>query len=147
MTHFIPQKLATIGATIGVRAEYVEHAQRATSENIYSLERIISTALPLAYRQIAEFEDYLGEPMPSHLHDALLTEIGFWERLRESLADYREAEPNSHDEALYAKNVRQFLALHRDVVMLAEEIVTSCLSEHYTKTLDALRYAASQVPL
>lgn len=147
MTYFVPEKLARIAATISVRAEYVEHAQRATSENIYSLERIINTALPLAYRQIAEFEDYLGEPMPPHLHDALSTEIGFWERLQESFADYREAEPNSHDEALYTKNVRQFLALHHDVVTLAEEIVTSCLVDHYTKALEALRAAASQVPL
>ena len=147
MTYFTKEKLARTTAIIATRAEYVLEAQRATSENIYTLERIINTALPLAHRQLAEFEDYLGEPMPRHLHEAITTEIMFWERLQESLLDYHEAEPNGHDEVIYARSVRQFLVLHHDLLQLTQELVNSCLVEHYTKTMDALRAAAARVPL
>lgn len=147
MTYFITQKLAYITANVTVRAEYTRQAQRATSENIYTLERVINTALPQACQQLEEFEDYVGEPMPPHLHAAMTTEISFWRRLAASLQDYRESEPNEHDAVTYAKNVRQFLSIHHDLLQLTQEIINSCLVEHYTKTIDALRHAASQVSL
>lgn len=147
MTYFANQKLAWITAAVSTRAEYVRQAQRATSENIYTLEQIITTALPQACQQLEEFEDYVGEPMPAHLHDAITTEIRCWKRLEDSLRDYRASDPNEHDAIIYAKHVRQFLSIQHDLVELTEELLNSCLVEHYTKTLAALRQQASEVPL
>lgn len=147
MAYFTNRKLARLSATVAVRADYIEQAQRATNENIYTLERIIHQALPLAYRQVEEFEDYTGEAMPCHLHEAITTEIQFWEYLQASLADYKEAEPNDHDAVTYAKNVRQFLRVQLDLVHLTEELINSCLVDHYRAALDDLRAQATKVPL
>lgn len=58
MMQYADRKLATVAASIAARAQYVEQAQRATSENIYTLERIVANALPLAARQFAERQYY-----------------------------------------------------------------------------------------
>jgi hypothetical protein len=147
MTHFVTQKLARTAATIGVRADYALQAQRATSENIYTLERIIERALPLAEEQLATFPDYFGEPAPAHLHAAVSTEIELWRDLQESLQVYAASEPNESDAARYAANVRQFLSAQLDLLQMTEELVHSCLVDHYLAMTRALRRAAKEVPL
>lgn len=147
MTYFVSRKLAYAAACINVRAEYLEQAQAATSENIYSLERIIKSALPLAEAQLHSFANHVGEPLPPHLRAAFVMEIEFWRTLEASLAMYRESDPTEADARVYTRNVQQFLGIHLDLVRMTEELVHSCLVDHYLTMTRALRAAAEEVPL
>jgi hypothetical protein len=143
MAHFTNDKLGQLAAARGVRASYVREAQRAATDNVYMLEHIIKRALPLAREEAQEFADAFREPMPGHVGRTLDAEVSMWERLADGLATLRERAVTSEELDAYSCRVRSYLSWQYDLVLLEQEMVTSCLVQHYDEMRERILAAAA----
>jgi hypothetical protein len=147
MTPHPTHKLALIASNRIARAEEVGRALQVAGENIYSLARIVTKTLPSVEREADEFHDFLGEPLPAHLKDALDRELWSWRALQESLALYEQSEPTAADAARYVTSVRRFLGYQHDLICLEATMLQTCLIEPYRKRLTELAILMREVPL
>jgi hypothetical protein len=147
ITYFATRKIAEIAAGRAARAECAAEAARLAAHNVYTIEPMLERAVTHARAEERTFELRLHESMPPHVVRALEQEIELWERLQHSLKDFWQAEPSSADLDAYTANVLQYLSYQRDFLYAEEEMLTSCLVQHYETTMLALRDAASRVPL
>jgi hypothetical protein len=138
MAYFITEKLSQLAEARGDRATIVARAQRLAADNVYLLERIVKDTLPLVRDEAQEFADRFDEPLPGHVQRALDAEISMWERLEEGLTNLREETPTSEELDNYARRVRSYLCWHHDLILLEQDMVTSCLVQHYDKQRDAI---------
>jgi len=147
MAHFTTHKLLELAACRNVRSGYVRDAQRAAADNIYTVEHLIRVPLALAREEKADFFSAFAEAMPRQLQMSLEAEIDLWEDLQRGLRLLRESNVTETELDAYAAKVRGYLACHRDVLRLEEEMVTSCLVMHYEKRLDELLTTAASYDL
>lgn len=147
MTYFPTSKLLRLAAQRAVRTAYLQEAQAAAADNIYTIDRIVQQALPAALNEQADFHDMFGEPMPAHLVTALNAEICLWEHLHDQLTAFTKRTVTQEDLDAYTLKVRQYLAIQHDVLRMQEELATSCLVQHYRDLTDELLTAASAVDL
>lgn len=147
MTAFVREKLTYIAAQRAARREQTHRLYVLAGENVYTLDRLLRNTRDIAVYERNAFADYFGEQLPGHARDALDVEIQGWERLEESLDQFREAEPNSKDLSEYSRNVQRFLAIQMDILRLEEELVQSCLVAHYDQLIKRFWNASIQVPL
>jgi hypothetical protein len=138
MAYFIKEKLARLAADRGDRAAIVARAQRLAADNVYLLERIVNDTLPLVREEAREFADLFDESLPAHVQRALTAEISMWERLEEGLTNLKEARPTSRELDNYATRVRSYLSWHHDLILLEQDMITSCLVEHYDEQRGAI---------
>lgn len=146
MAYFTTNKLLELAARRSVRTEYVRAGQRAL-DNIYAIEHIVRPALPLAREEQRDFRDTFGEPMPHHLRYALEAEITLWERLHQGLTTLRERTATDQLIDDYTRRVRSYLACQRDLLTMEEEMLTSCLVQHYEEQRDAILTAAAAIDI
>jgi hypothetical protein len=144
MAYFTNDKLGQLAAARGVRAAYVREAQRAATDNVFMLEHIIKRALPLAREEAQEFADAFGEPMPRHVRRTLDAEVSTWEHLEEGLANLRERTVTTEDLDAYSLRVRSYLSRQYDLLLLEQEMVTSCLVEHYDEMRERILAASAE---
>ncbi len=131
MAYFTREKLIQLAAARSARSTSVREAQRAAADNVYLVEHVIKRALPLAREEAREFADTFGEPMPYHLRRSLEAEIDMWERLETGLTTLAHTQVTEHVLDAYTTRVRSYLACHADLLRMEEEMVTSCLVQHY----------------
>lgn len=129
------------------RRELAETAKKHASENIFLIPHDIAPALRAAMDEERTFEEYFREKMPKHLQLALDLEISFWQHLQSKIDDAREAHLTESDYDKRKDDVRSFLVVIIDLLHAEEEMVQSCLQQHYLDLLHALQARAAAVPL
>ena len=130
------------------RREYAEHARSKAADNAYEIQRDVSDALRLAMEEERTFLDYFGEPMPQHLAMALRLEVILWRRIQAGLE--REMKQSGITDAQYQEfqqSVRALLMTLINLLHAEEEMVTSCLVQHYLNIAKDLQAEAARVTL
>lgn len=130
------------------RRDAAERARRRAGDNPYDISQEVNDSLRQAMEEERTFTDYFGEQMPSHVEMALHLEIVLWRRLqaaleRETKQDRITDEAYQHFEA----GVRSLLMVLIDLLHAEEEMVTSCLVQHYVTITKDLQVASARVTL
>jgi hemerythrin superfamily protein len=129
------------------RRELAETAKKHAAENIFLIPHDIAPALTAAMDEERTFEEYFREKMPAHLRQALDLEISFWQHLNKKIDDVRADHLTDSDYDKIKDAVRSFLVVLIDVLHAEEEMLTSCLQQHYLDLLQTLQARAAAVPL
>jgi hypothetical protein len=131
-----------------VRRDLAETARKHARDNPYDIHRELQDALRSATDEERTFVDYFGEPMPPQVEFALHLEIILWRRLQAAL---ERATKEAHtDEATYKafqEGTGALLMILINLLHAEEEMVTSCLVEHYVKLAKALQAESVRVTL
>ena len=143
MAYFTRVKLVQLAEARSARSASVREAQRAAADNVYLVEHVIKRTLPLARDEAQAFADTFGEPMPYHLRRSLEAEIDMWERLEVGLSTLGHTQVTEHALDAYTTRVRSYLACHADLLRMEEEMVTSCLVQHYEQQREAILATAA----
>lgn len=143
MAYFTTDKLTQLAAARGTRAAYVREAQRAAADNVFLVEHVVKRALPLAREEARTFADAFGEPLPYHLRRSLDAEIDMWERLGEGLETLAHTQVTEHALDEYTRRVRSYLACQEDFLRMQQEMVRSCLVQHYDELRERLLAVAA----
>lgn len=131
-----------------LRHEYAETALKHTRDNVFLIPQPATDALRVAADEERLFEDYFGEPMPAHLRRALQLEVALWQRLIEAIQKAIKGQSLSDaDYDQFRNTVREFLGPLLDLLLAEQEMINSCLVQHYTKLIDALADQAARVTL
>lgn len=131
-----------------LRREYAEHARNKAADNVYEIQREVSDALRLAIEEERTFVDYFGEQMPQHMEMALRLEIILWRRVQAGLE--REMKQDHVTDAQYQQfqqSVRTLLMTLINLLHAEEEMVTSCLVQHYLTIAQDLQAESARVTL
>jgi hypothetical protein len=148
MTNHLQPKLGRLAAHRQQRMSYAESARkRATPASLFSIDTIIAAARTDAAEERRSFRDDFGRELPAHLDYALQTEDDAWERLEGGIILFAQAEPSSSDIAAYAGNVRAYLTHQLDLLATEQEMVYSCLTDHYVQEVDAVSARLAGVSL
>lgn len=129
------------------RREHAEQAKRHAAENIFLIPHDSAAALKIAKGEERTFLEYFGEPMPTHLRDALKLEIAFWEHLDDVIDGARAASLTDAEYDQRSDAIRTFLVIIIDLLHAEEEMLTSCLQQHYTELLHTIQTRAAAVHL
>lgn len=132
-----------------VRHEYAEAALKHTRDNVFLIAQPATEALRIANDERQLFEDYFEEPMPAHLERALLLEITLWQHLIDAIQKATKG-PESLTDADYdafRSKVREFVSPLLDLLLAEQEMLSSCLVQHYLALTDALADQAGRVSL
>ena len=129
------------------RRGIAETAKKHAAENIFLLPHDITPALTAAMDEERTFEEYFREKMPSHLRQALDLEISFWQHLQETITAVHADQLSDSDYDKIKDAVRSFLVVLIDLLHAEEEMLTSCLQQHYLDLLHQLQSRAAAVPL
>jgi len=143
MAYFITDKLSQFAQARGARAAHVHDAQRAAADNVYLVEPIVTRVLPLVRDEAREFADTFGEPLPHHLRRSLEAEISLWERLGVGLKTLARSQVTEAALHVYALRVRSYLGCQEDLLRMEQEMVRSCLIQHYEEQRTAILAAAA----
>ena len=130
-----------------VRREIAETARRHARENIFLIPHDIKPALDAAMDEARTFEEYFREPMPKHLREALDLEVSFWQHLALRIDELQASKVDDDAYENMQRHVRSFIVILIDLLHAEEEMVTSCLQQHYRDLLDQLQARAAAVPL
>lgn len=144
--HFTKQERLKRNRTI--RRELAERARKHAADNPYDIKREIDEALSLAVDEERTFTDYFGEQMPSQVEMSLRLEIILWRRLQDALE--RAHKESTTDEATYKRfqeGVRTILMILINLLHAEEEMVTSCLVQHYIRIAKDLQAESARVTL
>ncbi|MGK2858159.1 MAG: hypothetical protein ACSLFQ_13230 [Thermoanaerobaculia bacterium] len=128
-----------------IRRETAEDARKEAAENPWMIGRQVTDVLKRACDEERTFEEYLGEPMPQHLHAALQLEIALWRRI---LLALEKADTKNMDEHKYTAlhdNIRALLLCLINLLHAEEEMLTSCLVRHYTQIIQTIQAEAARV--
>jgi hypothetical protein len=143
MAYFTREKLTQLAEARSARSASVREAQHAATDNVYLVEHVVKRALPLTRDEERAFADAFGEPMPYHLRRSLEAEIDMWERLEVGLSTLAHTHVTEHGLDAYTTRVRSYLACHADLLRMEEEMVTSCLVQHYDHQREAILASAA----
>jgi hypothetical protein len=144
--HFTKQERIKRNRT--ARRELAEQARKHAAENPYEIRPEVDEALSLAVDEERTFVDYFGERMPAQVEMSLHLEMILWRRLQAGLE--REMAQERITEAQYAQfqqGVRALLMILINVLHAEEEMVTSCLVQHYITIAKALQAESARVTL
>jgi hypothetical protein len=130
-------------AARGERHTIVREAQRAAADNVYLVQHVIKRALPLAREEARSFADTFSEPLPYHLRRSLDAEIDMWERLTVGLETLAHTQVTEHALDEYTRRVRSYLACQEDFLRLQQEMVRSCLVQHYDELRERILATAA----
>jgi len=131
-----------------VRREAAEHARRKAGDNTYDIQAEVNTALKGALEEERTFIDYFGEQMPEHLSMALHLEIILWRRLQAGLEREMKQDRISDEQyAQFQSGVRSLLMILINLLHAEEEMVTSCLVQHYLQIARDLQAKSARVTL
>jgi hemerythrin superfamily protein len=130
-----------------LRRELAETAKKHTADNIFLIPHDIAPALTAALDEERTFEESFREKMPSHLRKALDLEISFWQHLNEKIDNVRAEHLTDSDYDKLKDAVRSFLVVLIDLLHAEEEMLTSCLQQHYLDLLHQLQARAADVSL
>jgi hypothetical protein len=131
MAYFTKDKLAQLAVTRGARVAYVHDAQRAGADNVYLVEHLVTRILPLVRDEAREFTATFGEPLPQHMRLSLEAEISMWEQLQTGLKTLARTEIAEGMLDAYTRRVCSYLGCQEDLLRMEQEMVTSCLVQHY----------------
>jgi len=129
------------------RRELAEHARKEAADNPWMIGRTVTDALKLAGDEERTFEDYFGEPMPSHVQAALRLEIVLWRRIQAAL---ERADTKNMDEKKYAQlrdGIRAILLCLINLLHAEEEMLQSCLVRHYMQIIQSVQADSARVTL
>lgn len=143
MAYFTTDKLTQLTDARCARGAAVLEAQRAAADNVYMVEHVVKRVLPLARDEAREFSDAFGEPMPYHLRRSLEAEIDMWERLGIGLETLAHTQITEHALDAYTGRVRSYLTCQADLLRMEQEMVTSCLVQHYDEVRERILTAAA----
>ncbi|HEV7393238.1 MAG TPA: hypothetical protein VGO08_16460 [Burkholderiales bacterium] len=136
MTTYLQPKLGRLAAHRQRRTSYAEEARScALPATLYSIEHIIAAARTDAAEERRSFRDDFGTDLPVHLDYALRTEDDAWERLEGGIVLFAQADAAPGEIATYAGNVRTYLTHQLDLLGLEQEMVYSCLTDHYVQQI------------
>lgn len=148
MTTYLQAKLGRLAAHRQRREALAEKARsRAQPDSLFSIANIITSALTDAAQERRAFREDFGTDFPVHLEYALQTETDAWDRLEGGIILFQEADATPAEIATYASNVRRYLTYQRDLLATEQEMVYSCLSQHYVDRVDDLRAYLAEVSL
>jgi hypothetical protein len=129
------------------RREVAEQAKRHAAENLFLIPHDITRALTTAIDEERTFQEYFGERMPNHVRDALKLEIAFWQHLQSAIEDVQTEKITDAAYAKLADNIRSFVVVLIDLLHAEEEMLTSCLQQHYVELLRTIQNRAAAVKL
>jgi hypothetical protein len=138
MAYFTTSKLVQLAETRAARGTYVSEAERAAADNVYLVEHVVKRALPLARDEARAFLDAFGEPLPDHLRRSLEAEVDLWERLVDGLTTLAHTQITADTLDVYTSRVRSYLACQADLLRMQQEMVSSCLVDHYDKVRESI---------
>jgi hypothetical protein len=144
--HFTKQERLRRNRTI--RRELAEQARKHAGDNPYEIRRQVDEALSLAVDEERTFIDYFGEQMPTQVEMSLRLEMILWRRLQAGLE--REMKQERITDAQYQQfqqGVRALLMTLINLLHAEEEMVTSCLVQHYIKIAKDLQAESARVTL
>lgn len=147
MSWFHHTKQEWLQRSHAARREHAEEAKKHTSDNIFMIPHEIAPALNIANDEEQTFEEYFGEKMPSHVLKALDMEISLWQHLDERIADINPGHLGDAEYERHAKAIRMFLVIIVDLLHAEDEMLGSCLQQHYLDILLELHRRAAAVPL
>ncbi|HEX8170980.1 MAG TPA: hypothetical protein VF824_10615 [Thermoanaerobaculia bacterium] len=123
-----------------VRLETAERAIKEASSNWYMVPGIVEPCIGDALEEAYLFEEYFGEPMPTHLRHALQVEVELWQRL---ILAIKNAKNITEEEYVkYLPRVRAYLVAVIDLLQAEQEMITSCLVRYYEHIVATSRDAA-----
>jgi ribosomal protein S4 len=144
--HFTKQERLKRNRTL--RRELAEQARKHAADNPYDIRRQIDEALSLAVEEERTFIDYFGEQMPKQVEMSLHLEMILWRRLQAGLE--REMKQNGITHSQYQQfqqAVRALLMTLINLLHAEEEMVTSCLVQHYITIAKDLQAESARVSL
>ena len=144
--HFTKQERLRRNRTI--RRELAEQARKHAGDTPYESRRQGDEALGLAVDEERTFIDYFGEQMPTQVEMSLRLEMILWRRLQAGLE--REMKQERITDAQYQQfqqGVRALLMTLINLLHAEEEMVTSCLVQHYIKIAKDLQAESARVTL
>ena len=127
------------------RMEAAERAIKETSTNWYTVPGIIEPCIGDAVEEAHVFEEYFGEPMPSHVRYALKVEVELWQRL--ILAIKNKKDITEEEYIKYGARLRAFLNAMIDLLQAEQEMITSCLVRYYEDIITTTRDTALRTGL
>ena len=131
-----------------IRREYAEQARKNAADNPYDIRKEVNDALRLAIDEERTFADYLGEQMPQQVEMALHFEIILWRRIQAGLEREMNQDHISEDQyKRFQEAVRTLLMTLINLLHAEEEMVTSCLVQHYIKIARDLQAESARVTL
>jgi hypothetical protein len=128
-----------------VRMEAAEHAIRETSTNWYMVPGIVEPCIGAAVEEAHVFEEYFGEPMPTHLRHALQVEVELWQRLILAIKNTKNITEEEYIKC--GDRVRAFLTAMVDLLQAEQEMVMSCLVRYYEHIISTTRETALRTGL
>jgi hypothetical protein len=128
-----------------LRMEAAEHAIRETSTNWYMVPGIVEPCIGAAVEEAHVFEEYFGEPMPTHLRHALQVEVELWQRLILAIKNTKNITEEEYIK--YGDRVRAFLTAMVDLLQAEQEMVMSCLVRYYEHIISTTRETALRTGL
>jgi len=144
MAWFHSNKLDAITTARRSRRELAELMQnRVCREEFYETNiRLVEETIRAAKHEDMLYEDYLGEPMPEHMRQAIEAEVVMWMRLHDFL--FQPAVPEDQYADLCRK-LRPYVAILVDLLHAEEEMMRSPLTRYYLAQIDALRAETARV--
>ena len=138
MSWFHFSKLERLRRHRELRRDAAEHARSEADKNVFMIATTVDDALRSANDEARTFESYFGEPMPSHVANALRLEMRLWERLRDAVKNAHAHAMDEHQYDAWKDDVRAYLLLVINLLHAEEEMLTSCLVEHYAAIIHAI---------
>ena len=144
--HFTKQERLRRNRTI--RRELAEQARKHAGDNPYEIRRQVDEALGLAVDEERTFIDYFGEQMPTQVEMSLRLEMILWRRLQAGLErEMKQERINDAQYQQFMQGVRALLMTLINLLHAEEEMVTSCLVQHYIKIAKDLQAESARVTL
>lgn len=144
--HFTKQERMKRNRTI--RRELAEQARKHAADNPYDIKRQIDEALSLAVDEERTFVDYFGEQMPQQVEMSIHLELILWRRLQAALERELKQSPITDEQyKKFQEGVRTLLMTLINLLHAEEEMVTSCLVQHYIRIAKDLQAESARVTL
>lgn len=145
MSWFHYTKLERLQRNRSMRRECAEQAYKDAGENIFTLPDLIKDAHRNARDEERMFEAWFHEPMPKHMREALDLEVSFWQQLDSMITKAKNERLTETDYETVKDHVRDFTMVLIDLLHAEEEMVTSCLQQHYLELLHDLEHRAEAI--
>jgi hypothetical protein len=131
-----------------LRRELAEQARKHAADNPYDIRRQVDEALGLAVDEERTFVDYFGEQMPTQVEMSLRLEMILWRRLQAGLEREMKQEHITDEKyQQFQQGVRALLMTLINLLHAEEEMVTSCLVQHYINIAKDLQAESARVTL
>lgn len=134
--HF--SKLERLRRNRELRRDTAERARKEADANVFMIANAVGEALHSAADEARTFESYFGEPMPGHVALALKLETRLWERLRDAVKNANAHAMDEHQYDAWKEAIRAYLLLVINLLHAEEEMLTSCLVQHYVEIVHAI---------